>query len=64
MAASTRIGSVTFNALLAAHVHVETTHGASSPSQLGPYHQRNGSLRLSTMILLYREWTNNAQSNV
>ena len=38
-----------FDARLAAHVQVETTHGASNPSQLGANHQRNNAVRFSTV---------------
>src|SRR3954453_18239414 len=51
MAAAGRSGSGSSDARLVAHVQVETTHGASSPSQLGKYHQRNGSARSSARVL-------------
>src|SRR5438309_7760091 len=50
-AAAGRTGSGASDAWLVAQVQVNTTHGASSPSQLGKNHQRNDSVRLSPVAI-------------
>src|SRR5579883_252294 len=51
MATAGRAGITTFDARLAAQVQVKTTHGASSPNQLGKNHHRHRTAWLSPMVL-------------